>query len=92
MVLRGNDLGSVMGGVTNTKALGRCGPEDRWSWLGNVYTPQCMAHDLAVREAIDRGEPRWQAHLEALPKLLPAIGSYVENRLEALGGSKHATA
>jgi len=35
------DLSSVCGGVDgDNNAFGRCGPGNRWQWLGNVYTPQ----------------------------------------------------
>ena len=30
-------------------ALGRAGPGQKWSWLGNYYTPEALAHDKAVR-------------------------------------------
>ena len=35
------DLASVCGGADgDNNAFGRCGPGNRWQWLGNVYTPQ----------------------------------------------------
>ena len=62
-------------------ALGRCGPADGWKILGNIYTPQCMAHDMAVRTKEAQGTPHWLAQVEALPKLPAAIGSYVGAKL-----------
>ena len=81
------DLARVIGGrgrapvksapVKNTVALGRCGPGDGMKFLGNVYTPQCMAHDLEVRGLEDKGVPHWLAQLESVDKLPAAIGSYI---------------
>jgi hypothetical protein len=79
------DLACVIGGrapvknapVKNTVALGRCGPADRWKILGDVHTPQCMAHDLKVRGLEDKGVPHWLAQLESADKLPAAIGSYI---------------
>jgi len=35
------DLSAVWGGAeADNNAFGRCGPGNRWQWLGNVYTPQ----------------------------------------------------
>lgn len=64
----------------NGPAFGRCGPADRWRWLGDVYTPECRAHDAAVRGAISNGSSRVGAHVRALPLLPSAIGSYLRER------------
>lgn len=71
-------LDAVIGGENS---FGRCGPGSRWQWLGNVYTPQCAAHDAAVRGAIASGTNPIVAHVQALPKLPAAIASYVRVRL-----------
>ena len=70
-------LGRVTAGTNAGPAdLGRCGPGSDWKFLGDVRTPECMAHDVAVRSALQNGEPRFMAHLKALPLLPSAIGSY----------------
>jgi hypothetical protein len=61
-------------------SFGRCGPGSSWQWLGNVYTPQCAAHDAAVRGEIAQGTPRVLAHVKALPLLPAAVGSYFRAR------------
>lgn len=73
-----HDLRAVTGGADD---LGRCGPGSRWRFLGDVYTPECAAHDGAVRGALANGTPRLLAHLQALPLLPAAVGSYVKKRL-----------
>jgi hypothetical protein len=79
------DLTHVHGGAgADDNAFGRCGPGTSWRWLGDVYTPECRAHDAAVRGALAQGSSHVMAHLKALPKLPAAIGSYVRARL---GGS-----
>jgi hypothetical protein len=86
--LRHDQLHSILGGeqtsgqpaADGTPAFGRCGPADRWRWLGDVYTPECAAHDTAVRGAIANGSSRVGAHLRALPLLPAAIGSYLRER------------
>src|SRR5262249_54093179 len=70
-VLTAADLNSVCGGGADLSALGRCGPGSGWKWLGNVYTPECKAHDLAVRGELAKGSSQLGAQLKALP-LLPA--------------------
>jgi len=80
------DLSSVWGGADgDNNAFGRCGPGNRWQWLGNVYTPQCAAHDAAVRDGEASGDSKFMAHLKALPKLPAAIGSYIGARLRGQG-------
>lgn len=73
-----DQLQHIAGGDDN--AFGRCGPGTRWQWLGNVYTPECRAHDAAVRGALENGSSRVGAHVRALPLLPAAIGSYVRER------------
>lgn len=70
-------IGGAGGNATNEPAFGRCGPADRWKILGNVYTPACLAHDTAVRNARAAGASRFGAQLSGLPLLPAAIGSYV---------------
>jgi hypothetical protein len=67
-------LERVTGGAD--PSFGRCGPGASWGFLGNVYTPECRAHDTAVRGAIQSGSSKPVAHLRALPLLPAAIGSY----------------
>lgn len=62
-------------------SFGRCGPGSSWSWLGNVYTPECAAHDAAVRGRLANGESGFMAHAKSLPLLPAAVGSYVRERL-----------
>ena len=76
--LEAADLALVTGGEDN--AFGRCGPGTRWKWLGNVYTPECRAHDAAVRGRLANGSSHTMAHLKSLPLLPAAIGSYVRER------------
>jgi hypothetical protein len=84
VILFDGQLTSVHGGQAPTSqqipALGRCGPADRWRWLGDYYTPECLAHDQAVRQNLDAGSNGFMAHLRALPQLPAAIGSYVRAR------------
>lgn len=65
----------------NDASFGRCGPGSSWSWLGNVYTPECAAHDAAVRGRLANGESGFMSHAKSLPLLPAAIGSYVRERL-----------
>jgi hypothetical protein len=76
-VLADVDLALVVGG---DDSFGRCGPADKWKWAGNIYTPQCRAHDAAVRGAIAQGTSKPLAHLKALPLLPAAVGSYFRAR------------
>ncbi|MGE0397087.1 MAG: hypothetical protein AB7T06_10240 [Kofleriaceae bacterium] len=68
-----------MAGATTTGTpdnFGRCGPGDGMSFLGDVYTKECAAHDAAVRSAQANGESKVMSHIKALPLLPAAIGSY----------------
>jgi len=76
-VLDATALALVVGGVDDP-SLGRCGPGASWGFLGNVYTPQCLAHDQAVRGAKAQGTNPVMAHLKALPLLPAAVTSYVK--------------
>lgn len=71
-------LATVTGGA---ESFGRCGPADGWKFLGDIRTPQCAAHDAAVRGAEANGTPKVLAHIRALPLLPAAVGSYVQKRL-----------
>ncbi|MEO8552413.1 MAG: hypothetical protein ABI678_20690 [Kofleriaceae bacterium] len=62
-------------------SFGRCGPGMGMKFLGNVYTPECTAHDQAVHDAQASGSPYWLANLQALPKLPAAAWSYVRARV-----------
>lgn len=57
-------------------SYGRCGPGSAWGFLGDIYTPECLAHDGAVRDGIQSGTSPAMSHLKALPLLPSAIGSY----------------
>jgi hypothetical protein len=78
------ELERVAGGegapAANDASFGRCGPGSSWQWLGNVYTPQCAAHDAAIRGDIAQGTPPVLAHVKALPLLPAAVGSYFRAR------------
>ena len=62
-------------------ALGRAGPGRSWTWLGNYYTPEALAHDKVVRASLAAGASPAMAHARALPLLPAAVGSYVRARL-----------
>jgi len=81
IVLDLDQLACVRGGATDDHAFGRCGPGTSWSWLGDVYTPECSAHDAAVRGALGKGASHVMAHLRALPLLPAAVGSYIRARV-----------
>ena len=75
-------LATVRGGANpgydpNANALGRVGPGRGWSWLGNYYTPEALAHDQTVRQ---HGGGLW-GQVRALPKLPAAAGSYLRARV-----------
>lgn len=77
------ELAAVVAGATTSATaadFGRCGPGSGWSFLGDVRTPQCEAHDAAVRGAQAGGESKIMSHLKALPLLPAAIGSYLQAR------------
>jgi hypothetical protein len=61
--------------------FGRCGPGDKLQGLlGNIYTPECKAHDQAVRDARKQGSSYLGAQMKALPKLPAAVRSYFRAR------------
>ena len=74
-----DQLAHVIGGADDS--FGRCGPGNDWSWLGNVRTPECAAHDQAVRDALNNGASYLGAQAQALPQLPAAVGSYVRSKL-----------
>ena len=77
------ELATIVAGATTSGTpsdFGRCGPGSGWGFLGDVRTPQCEAHDAAVRTAQANGESRVMSHVKALPLLPAAIGSYLEAR------------
>ena len=71
-------LAGVTGGADD---FGRCGPGSGMKWLGNIHTPQCAAHDAAVRGAEASGSPTWLAHIKALPLLPAAAASWARAKL-----------
>ena len=71
-------LAAVTGGADD---FGRCGPGSSWPILGDIHTPQCAAHDASVRGAEQHGVPKILAHIQALPLLPAAIGSWVKKKL-----------
>lgn len=73
-----DQLAGVIGG---DDSYGRCGPGNSWKYLGDVRTPECAAHDQAVRSALANGSSYLGAQWQALPKLPAAIGSYVKAKL-----------
>jgi hypothetical protein len=76
IVIEASDLATVVGGEATTDNLGRCGPGDDLQFLGDVRTPECLAHDLAVRDGDPNGTPTVWSHIKALPLLPAAVGSY----------------
>jgi hypothetical protein len=79
-------LAAVVGGADPgynpaDDALGRAGPGRSWSWLGNYYTPEALAHDKAVRGNLSAGSSPVMAHAKALPLLPAAVGSYFRARI-----------
>jgi len=78
-------LAGVVGGADPgynpaDNAFGRAGPGRSWSWLGNYYTPEALAHDQAVRSNLAGGSSHVMAHTRALPLLPSAVGSYFRAR------------
>lgn len=73
-----DQLEAVTGGADD---FGRCGPAASWPILGDIHTPQCAAHDASVRGAEAKGTPKLLAHLQALPLLPAAVGSWVKKKL-----------
>jgi hypothetical protein len=74
-----DQLAAVIGGADDS--FGRCGPGNSWGFLGDVRTPECQAHDQAVRDAQNSGASYLQAQVQALPQLPAAVGSYVKSKL-----------
>ena len=77
------ELANVVAGAAPTAQpadFGRCGPGTGMGFLGNVYTPECAAHDAAVRGSQASGDNKVVSHLKALPLLPAAIGSYIGAR------------
>jgi hypothetical protein len=72
------ELATVTGGADD---FGRCGPASGWKFLGDVRTAECAAHDGAVRGAQANGTSKIMAHIQALPLLPAAVGSYVKKQL-----------
>jgi hypothetical protein len=78
-------LSRVTGGADpgydpSNNAFGRAGPGQSWTWLGNYYTPEALAHDRSVRNSIQAGSSKPMAHVKALPLLPAAVGSYFRAR------------
>jgi len=80
MTLTTVDLELVRGGADT---FGRCGPGAAMQGLlGNIYTPECKAHDAAVRRELRRGTSYLGAQLKALPQLPAAVGSWFRERFK----------
>lgn len=81
-VLLDSELAFVCGGQgQDIPAFGRCGPADRHQWLfGNIETPECAEHDRQVRDGLQAGKSKFQAHRDALPALGPAVGSWFREK------------
>jgi hypothetical protein len=73
-------LANVRGGAEQSD-FGRCGPGSSMQFLGNYYTPECAAHDAAVRGNLAGGDSQFMAHLKALPKFPAAVGSWFRAKL-----------
>ncbi len=83
MSIEPSALDLVVAGATTSGTpadFGRCGPGTGMGFLGNVYTPECAAHDAAVRGAQANGESKIMSHIKALPLLPAAVGSYLQVR------------
>jgi hypothetical protein len=76
--LTSDELARVTGG---DDSFGRCGPGNSLPFLGDVRTPECAAHDQAVRDALGNGSSYLGAQIKALPKLPAAVASYVRAKL-----------
>ena len=63
------DLARVTGGEATEDNLGRCGPGDDLAFLGDVRTPECLAHDLAVLGGDPNGQPSFCSHVASLALL-----------------------
>ena len=82
-IVSSGELAAVMAGANTSGTpsdFGRCGPGSGWGFLGDVRTPECAAHDAAVRTAQASGESKVMSHVKALPLLPAAIGSYLGAR------------
>ncbi len=60
-----------------TDGTGRVGPGQRWQFLGNHYTPEAYRHDMDVRQGLQQGMSPLRAHVNALPTLPAAAGSWL---------------
>lgn len=80
MTLTTAQLDTVCGGADT---FGRCGPGGAMQGLlGNVYTPECKAHDAVVRGELQRGSSYIGAQWKALPLLPAAVGSWFRERFK----------
>lgn len=87
-------LARVTGGADpgynpSDNAFGRAGPGRSWTWLGNYYTPEALAHDRSVRNSIQSGSSKPMAHAKALPLLPAAVGSYFRARFRPGSDDMH---
>lgn len=69
------ELARVHGGYSDAD-FGRCGPGSSMKFLGNIHTPECAAHDAAVRGELAKGSGQFMAQVKALPKFPAAAASY----------------
>jgi hypothetical protein len=84
MTLTTVELETVRGGAAAQQdSFGRCGPGNSMQWLlGNIYTPECKAHDAAVRSFRQQGSSYLMAQLKALPQFPAAAGSWFRERFK----------
>jgi hypothetical protein len=74
-----DELAGITGGYSQSPdSMGGCGPGDYFRWMGNIRTPECMAHDQAVQQNRDQGMGEIEAQARALPKFPAAVQSYVQ--------------
>jgi hypothetical protein len=73
-----DQLAGVIG--AGDDSFGRCGPGNSWGFLGDVRTPQCAAHDQAVKDAQANGASYLEAQAQSLSTLPAAVGSYIKSR------------
>ncbi|HEY5928341.1 MAG TPA: hypothetical protein VIV11_41925 [Kofleriaceae bacterium] len=71
--LTSHQLARVVGGEDS---FGRCGPGSSLAFLGNVRTPECLAHDQAVRNHLNNGSSYLGAQIKALPQFPAAAASW----------------
>ena len=80
MTLTTAELETVRGGADT---FGRCGPGGAMQGLlGNIYTPECKAHDGAVRSALKQGASYLGAQWQARGLFPAAVRSWFRERFK----------